>query len=49
MPNNIIYFIYKYNNNKCLLIITNFYIFKKIIKDRKKRIIFRPIILYISF
>ena len=32
MPNTIIYFIYKHNNNKCLLI------FRQNIKDRKNHI-----------
>ena len=47
MSNSIIYFRDKYNNNKCLLIIINFHIITKY--KRHKKIIFRPIILYIPF
>ena len=35
MSNTRIYFIYKHNNNKCLLTIINF-IFRQKIKERKK-------------
>ena len=35
MSNSIIYFIYKYNNNKCLLIIINFHIITKYKRQKK--------------